>query len=63
MNAAILGRHNIGDESAAVEDLKNFWTAASNTTLYKDWVGGIIDGLILHGGLYNSEPLKTFIKD
>jgi hypothetical protein len=38
-----------------------FWTNASNTQLYKDWIGGVTQGLILKGGLYNNTPLNKFL--
>lgn len=40
-----------------------FWTDASNTKMYKDWVGGITQGLLLQGGLYNDKPLYNFLDD
>lgn len=38
-----------------------FWDNASNSKLYKDWVGGVAEGLLLKGGLYNDAPLKDFL--
>jgi hypothetical protein len=38
-----------------------YWTDASNTQMYKDWIGGITQGLLLKGGLYNNKPLNQFI--
>jgi hypothetical protein len=61
INAALLSRHNKGDEQSAISDMENFWTLASQTKLYDDWTGGIVDGLIFKGGLYDSSPLKSFI--
>lgn len=61
MNAALLARHPIGKESDAVADMQQFWINAASSQLYKDWTGGIVDGLLFHGGLYNSEPLKDFL--
>lgn len=29
--------------------------------MYKDWLGGITQGLLLQGGLYNDKPLYNFI--
>jgi predicted acylesterase/phospholipase RssA len=42
--------------------MKKFWTDASNTTLYQNWFGGIVNGLLFQGGLYDDSPLKTFIQ-
>ena len=42
--------------------MEQFWTDASSTTLYKNWLGGIARGLFFEGGLYNSAPLEDFLK-
>jgi hypothetical protein len=31
--------------------------------LYEDWLGGIVEGFLMKGGLYSSRPLKGFLKD
>ena len=62
LNAAIFARHDIGKEQDTIQDLENFWYAAANSTLYKNWFGGIADGLMFQGGLYDSTPLKTFLE-
>jgi len=41
--------------------MQKFWTDASNTPLYKDWIGGVATGLLAKGGLYDSSPLKKFL--
>lgn len=61
-NAVLLASHNKGDEQAAAEQMKNFWTDAGSNKLYQDWFGGITTGLLFKGGLYDSSPLKTFIQ-
>jgi hypothetical protein len=30
--------------------------------LYKDWLGGVVQGLTLKGGLYNNAPLASFLE-
>lgn len=42
--------------------MKQFWIDAGNSTLYSSWWGGIAEGLFLQGGIYNSAPLKDFLK-
>lgn len=42
--------------------MKDFWNTASTTTLYDNWFGGIARGMFYEGGLYDSAPLKKFIK-
>jgi hypothetical protein len=41
--------------------LEDFWTQATAKPLYKSWLGGLPQGLLIEGGLYNSAPLKTFL--
>jgi len=36
---------------------------ASEQPLYKDWAGGEVEGLLIKGGLFDSSPLNSFIKD
>jgi len=62
LNAALLAKYAKGDELSAVTEMQDFWKSAANTTLYKNWRGGIIDGLIFKGGLYDSSPLESFLK-
>ena len=62
INAVYLASHAKGDEQAAANQMKKFWTDAGNTKLYQDWFGGIVNGLLLQGGLYDNSPLKAFIQ-
>lgn len=62
VNAAILGSHPIGQEAEAADRMITFWENASNSSLYKDWLGGVAEGLTLKGGLYNDKPLGDFLK-
>jgi len=42
--------------------MKTFWENSANTKMYKDWLGGIAEGLLLKGGLWNDEPTLDFLK-
>lgn len=57
LNAALFSSFAIGQEKDAVNRMQEFWLEASNTTLYKDWRGGVTEGLMFKGGLYDSSPL------
>jgi len=41
--------------------MEQFWQSAATTPLQKDWLGGLPQGLLVEGGLYNSAPLKSFL--
>ena len=62
VNAAILANYAVGQESDAAERMKTFWTNSANTKLYKNWLGGIAEGLLIKGGLYNDEAMLGFLK-
>ena len=61
VNAAILASHGLGEEGNAAERMITFWQNSSNSKLFKDWLGGIVQGLTMEGGLYNNALLKTFL--
>jgi predicted acylesterase/phospholipase RssA len=63
VNAALFASYQKGDEEAASARLEQFWLDAASNSLYKNWFGGILQGLTLEGGLYNSAPLKDFLAD
>lgn len=62
INTAILANYPTGQEGAAADRMVTFWQNASNTKLYKDWLGGIAEGLLLKGGLYNDAAALDFLK-
>jgi predicted acylesterase/phospholipase RssA len=61
LNAVLFATFGKGDEKAAAAKMEQFWIDASNSKLYKDWLGGITRGLFFEGGLYNSAPLEDFL--
>ena len=62
VNAVILANYDAGKESDAAARMNTFWTNASTSELYKNWLGGIAEGLLIKGGLYNDEKLLDFLK-
>lgn len=61
-NAVLYASFDKGQEADAAERLVKFWDDASNSKLYQDWWGGVVNGLFWKGGLYDSAPLKTFLE-
>jgi len=41
--------------------MQTFWDNSANATLYKEWPGGVTEGLLVKGGLYNNKPLHNFL--
>ena len=62
VNAAILASYAAGSESDAADRMHTFWTNSANTKLYKDWLGGLAEGLLLKGGLWNDKAVLDFLK-
>jgi predicted acylesterase/phospholipase RssA len=54
LNAVMLSSFQRGDEVNAANRMEKFWTDASNSKLYKNWLGGVAQGLLFEAGLYNS---------
>ena len=63
VNAAILANFAVGSELSAADAMKAFWDASTNATLYKEWPGGLAEGLLIKGGLYNQAPLRKFLTE
>lgn len=38
-----------------------FWQNSSTSNVWKDWLGGLTQGLLFKGGLYNDAPLVKFL--
>jgi len=62
VNTAILANYPAGQEEAAADRMKTFWDNSANTKLYKDWLGGLAEGLLLKGGLWNNKNVLDFLK-
>jgi predicted acylesterase/phospholipase RssA len=61
VNAALLGSFTVGQETSAAERMITFWQNTTTNKLYKDWIGGIVEGLTVKPGLYNDALLQTFL--
>ena len=62
VNALIVASYPQGQEAAAAAKLSSFWNSFTYSTVYKDWIGGLITGLLAESGLYDSTPLRSSIK-
>jgi predicted acylesterase/phospholipase RssA len=63
LNAVLLSSFPKGQEKEAAARMQTFWDDATKAQLYKDWLGGLTQGLLYEGGLYNSKPMQTFLKN
>jgi len=62
INAALLVDYSKGEESSAIPRMKSFWQGTATQTMYQEWLGGLLDGLLLEGGLYDDSNLKAYIQ-
>jgi len=61
MNSVILSDYEKGQEKAAAQRMEKFWVDAANNKLYKNWILGKAQGLFNKGGIYNAQPLWSFL--
>ena len=62
VSAGILASYAAGQEVEAADRIIKFWEDAANSKLYKDWLGGVTEGLLIKGGLYNNKNLNEFLE-
>lgn len=62
VNSVLMANYEVGQESTAADRMVQFWSDSATTDLYKDWVGGIANGLLFKGGLWNDAPTLDFLK-
>jgi len=63
INGLCVAQYPKGQELAAVNDLKSFWTDVRQQQIFVPWKGGIIEGLFFRPSLYNSDPEKTYLME
>jgi predicted patatin/cPLA2 family phospholipase len=61
LNALIVGSLPQGQEQNVTSKLNTFWSSFTYSAIYQDWIGGLITGLTLESGLYDSSPLKKTV--
>ena len=62
INGALLSDFAKGQEAQAADKMKTFWEGTATQDMYEEWMGGLLDGLLLEGGLYDDTKLKNYIK-
>ena len=61
VNSSILANYPAGQEEAAADRMKTFWDNSVSADLYKDWIGGLAEGLLVKGGLWNDKGVLAFL--
>jgi len=60
INAALISSFGKGNEVEAAKKLVAFWQATAHAKLYQSWWGGLAEGLLTEGGLYDNSPMLAF---
>jgi predicted acylesterase/phospholipase RssA len=56
-NAGLVSSYPMGQEVAMAQNLVSFWTSLKgDSSIYVEWDGGLIDGLLFQAGLLNNAP-------
>lgn len=61
VNAALLANYPAGQEGDAADRMKAMWDSSASTRLYKDWLGGLAEGLLIKGGLWNDKAVLDWV--
>ena len=63
LNSLTLSQFAIGDELAASEYLIDVYLSLNGTSsIFTEWPGGLIDGLLFRSGLFNTKPELELLK-
>jgi len=62
INAAWISQYAKGQEQEMTDKLLDFWLNLQAKDIYKQWLGGIVQGLLLEPSIYNTEPAEAFFK-
>eukprot|EP00824_Muranothrix_gubernata_P010132 TRINITY_DN22986_c0_g2_i1.p1 TRINITY_DN22986_c0_g2~~TRINITY_DN22986_c0_g2_i1.p1 ORF type:complete len:336 (+),score=81.67 TRINITY_DN22986_c0_g2_i1:3-1010(+) len=63
INAATVSMFKIGDEHSASDFLLHQWHSITKEDVYCDWPGGIAQGFLFKSGLFDTTPLRGYLKD
>eukprot|EP00817_Percolomonadidae_sp_ATCC50343_P001907 CAMPEP_0117427274 /NCGR_PEP_ID=MMETSP0758-20121206/7161_1 /TAXON_ID=63605 /ORGANISM="Percolomonas cosmopolitus, Strain AE-1 (ATCC 50343)" /LENGTH=257 /DNA_ID=CAMNT_0005212825 /DNA_START=177 /DNA_END=950 /DNA_ORIENTATION=- len=63
LNIGAFGQYAIGQEKEALANLENIWRTIKKGDIYNQWFpGGVVEGLMIKKGIFDSSPERTFIK-
>ncbi|EFA74705.1 hypothetical protein PPL_11534 [Heterostelium album PN500] len=63
INAAAVAMFNVDDTKGAADFLVDRWLKITPEQVYVNWKGGVVDGALFQRGIYNTEPLTTFLTE
>lgn len=63
LNSVAVTQYPAGSEVNASNFLISLWhTVNGSESIYTEWTGGLVAGLLFHSGLYSTEPLYSILK-
>lgn len=63
LNTMVISQYPQGSEIAASQYMLNTWlTLNGSSSIFKEFPGGVIDGLLFHSGIFNTSPEKQLIQ-
>jgi predicted patatin/cPLA2 family phospholipase len=63
LNSVAVTQYPSGSEIDASNYLLSLWhTVNGSQSIYEEWTGGLVAGLLFHSGLYSTEPLYSILK-
>ena len=63
LNAAIAAVHEKGKEKEMIEELESIWNNTAKMTVYQNWMGFQVQGILFKGGIWDNSPWETFLKN
>ena len=63
LNAGFISACKQGEERACAQGLADFWRDTSKDKVFKNWFGGIVQGIIFKSGIFDTSPLRKTIKN
>ena len=60
INTGMISLFDIGDEVNASEKIAEIYTTLNNSMLFREWEGGLVDGLLFHAGILDNTPGYEF---
>ena len=62
VNAAWMSQFPKGMEEPMMDELLDFWLTMKSSDIYKDWAGGVIQGLLFEPALYDTTPGMQYLQ-
>jgi len=63
VNGGLVGIYAIGNETGMVTYLSDAWANLTTDTVYREWDGGIINGLFKQSGVFNDTYLLNYLEE